>query len=152
MVLSVSTDRVWRRMTDATGHPEWLTDPRYATNPQRTTHADEVDAMVGQWFGEHTAEEAQRILDEAGVPVSPIYSIADIFADAQYQSRGDIVTAMDPEIGEIPMPGIIPRFSRTPGSVRFAGPSLGEHNDAIYGDLLGLTSEEIASLRAADVI
>ena len=152
MVLSVSTDRVWKRMAEATRHPEWLIDPRFATNPQRTAHADEVDAMVGQWFGEHTADHAQQILDDAGVPVSPIYSIADIFADAQYQARGDIVTAEDPEIGEVPRPGIIPRFSRTPGSVRFVGPKLGEHNDAIYGDLLGLPLDEIASLRADGVI
>src|SRR5438067_8962069 len=60
MVLSVSTDRVWLRMTEAMGHPEWATDPRYISNPERTSHADEVDEVVGGWFAEHTANEAQR--------------------------------------------------------------------------------------------
>jgi formyl-CoA transferase len=152
MVLSVSTDRVWQRMTEAMGHPEWASDPRMRGNPQRTANADYVDALVSDWFGERTAEEAQRILDDAGVPVSPIYSIADIFADPHYQARGDIIAPEDPEIGPVPMPSVIPRFSRTPGSVRFVGPSLGEHNQHIYGGLLGLSEADLVSLAAEGVI
>jgi formyl-CoA transferase len=152
MVLSVSTDRVWLRMTEAMGHPEWATDPRYISNPERTKRADEVDALVGEWFAAHTAQEAQRILDEAGVPVSPIYSIADIFEDEQYQAREDIISPSDPEIGPVPMPAALPRFSRTPGGVRFVGPTLGEHNARIYGGLLGLSDAEQAQLRAEGVI
>jgi formyl-CoA transferase len=152
MVLSVSTDRVWLRMTEAMGHSEWAADPRFASNPQRTAHADDVDAVVAGWFAEHTAADAQRLLDDAGVPVSPIYSIADIFSDAQYLARGDIIYPEDPEIGPVPMPAILPRFSRTPGEVRFVGPRLGEHNDQIYGELLGLDDDERARLHADGII
>jgi formyl-CoA transferase len=152
VVLSVSTDRVWLRMTEAMGHPEWATDPRYMSNPERTKRADEVDALVGGWFAEHTAAEAQRILDAAGVPVSPIYSIADIFQDPQYAARQDIIAPSDPDIGPVPMPAVLPRFSRTPGRVRFVGPKLGEHNRAIYGGLLGLSDAEQAELQADGVI
>jgi formyl-CoA transferase len=152
MVLSVSTDRIWLRMIEAMGHPEWAEDPGFATNPQRTAHADQVDAAVGGWFAEHTAEEAQRILDAAGVPVSPIYSIADIFSDPHYQARGDIIAPEDPAIGAVPMPAVLPRFSRTPGRVRFVGPELGEHNAAVYGGLLGLSASDLAALREARVI
>jgi formyl-CoA transferase len=152
MVLSVSTDRVWRRMIDAMGHPEWATDPRFATNPDRTANADEVDAAVGGWFAEHTAEEAQHILDAAGVPVSPIYSVADIFLDPHYLARRDIVNASDPLIGDVPMPAVLPRFSRTPGEVRHPGPPLGAHNSDVYCGLLGLSEEEVAQLRADRVI
>jgi formyl-CoA transferase len=152
MVLSVSTDRVWARMTEAMGHPEWATDPRYISNPERTRRPDEVDALVGGWFAEHTAEEAQRLLDAAGVPVSPIYSIADIFQDEQYRAREDIITPLDPEVGPVPMPAVLPRFSRTPGGVRFVGPGLGEHNAAIYGGLLGLNEAEQRELREEGII
>ncbi|MBV8717694.1 MAG: CoA transferase [Chloroflexi bacterium] len=152
MVLSVSTDRVWLRMTAAMGHPEWASDPRYASNPERTKRPDEVDALVGGWFAEHTALEAQQILDAAGVPVSPIYSIADIFADPQYAARSDIIAPADPDIGPVPMPGVLPRFSRTPGGVRFVGPPLGAHNAQVYGGLLGLTEAEQADLHANGVI
>jgi crotonobetainyl-CoA:carnitine CoA-transferase CaiB-like acyl-CoA transferase len=152
MVLSVSTDRIWRRMTEAMGHPEWATDPRYATNPQRAAHGDEVDALMGGWFAEHSAEDAQRILDAAGAPVSPIYSIADIFADAHYAARGDIISPEDPTIGAVPMPAVTPRFSRTPGGVRFVGPKLGAHNAEVYCGLLGLSPDELRKLRGDGVI
>jgi formyl-CoA transferase len=152
MVLSVSTDRIWLRMTEAMGHPEWASDPRYATNPRRAAHADEVDALVAAWFADRTAEEVQRILDLAGVPVSPIYSVADIFADPHFQARGDIIAPEDPVMGGVPMPAVLPRFSRTPGRVRFVGPRLGEHNAQIYGGLLGLTDAEQAALREQSVI
>lgn len=152
MVLSVSTDRIWHRMTEAMGHPEWAGDPRFLGNPQRTMHADEVDALVSGWFAAHTAEETQRVLDEAGVPVSPIYSMADIFADPHYQARGDIIAPEDPRIGPVPMPAVIPRFSRTPGGVRFVGPSLGEHNQEVYRGLLGLSEDDLAQLEADGVI
>jgi formyl-CoA transferase len=152
MVLSVSTDRVWQRMIQAVGHPEWGTDPRFASNPQRTLHADEVDEVVAGWFAEHTAAEAQRVLDEAGVPVSPIYSIADIFEDPQYEARGDVIAPSDPVIGPVPMPAVFPRFSRTPGGVRFVGPELGEHNAEVYGGLLGMSEADQAALRADGII
>jgi formyl-CoA transferase len=152
MVLSVSTDRVWLRMTAAMGHPEWATDPRYLSNPERTRRPDEVDALVAGWFAEHTAAEAQHALDEAGVPVSPIYSIADIFEDEQYQARQDIITPVDPVAGPVPMPAVLPRFSRTPGRVRFVGPELGEHNAQVYGDLLGLSEAEQVQLHAEGII
>ena len=152
MVLSVSTDRVWLRMCEAMGHPEWATDPRYVSNPERTKRPDEVDALVAGWFASHTAAEAQSALDAAGVPVSPIYSIADIFADAQYAARNDIISPEDPAIGPVPMPAVLPRFSRTPGGVRFVGPPLGAHNAEVFGGLLGLSQDEQAELHAQGVI
>jgi formyl-CoA transferase len=152
MVLSVSTERVWRRMIEAMGHPEWGLDQRYATNPARTAHADEVDGLVGGWFLEHTAADAQSILDAAGVPVSPIYSIADIFEDPHYAARADIVSVEDPMVGAVPMPAVLPRFSRTPGSVRFPGPALGQHNHDVYAGLLGLSDAELARLAVDGVI
>jgi formyl-CoA transferase len=152
MVLSVSTDRIWRRMAAAMSHPEWADDPRYQTNPQRTQRADEVDALVSGWFAERTAAEAQETLDAAGVPVCPIYSIADIFADPHYAAREDIIAPEDPDLGPVPMPAILPRFSRTPGRVRFTGPRLGEHNASVYGGLLGLSEDEQAELREQGVI
>jgi len=152
MVLSVSTERVWRRMIEAMGHPEWGLDERYATNPARTANADEVDALVGAWFLSHTALEAQSILDAAGVPVCPIYSVADIFEDPHYAARADIISAEDPVIGAVPMPAVLPRFSRTPGEVRFPGPALGQHNHEVYRGLLGLSEDELAQLTADGVI
>jgi formyl-CoA transferase len=152
IVLSVSTDRVWQRMAEAVGHPEWVTDPRFIGNPERVANAALVDEVVGEWFATCTAVEAQELLDEAGVPVCPIYSIADIFADPHYQARGDIVRAVDPDIGEVPMPAVLPRFSRTPGAVEHPGPPLGAQTDEILRQVLGLTEGEVRTLRGDGVI
>jgi formyl-CoA transferase len=152
MTLSVSTERVWQRMIEAIGHPEWADDPRFASNPARTAHAEDVDAAVGGWFAQHSAADAQRILDAAGVPVCPINSIADIFDDAHYRAREDIVTADDAVIGSVSMPAVLPRFSRTPGAVRFPGPELGEHNRHVYGQILGIGEDELTRLETDRVV
>src|SRR5262249_31779650 len=99
-----------------------------------------------------TLAEVQQILDDAGVPVSPIYSIADIFIDPQFVAREDIISPIDRAIGAVPMPSVIPRFSRTPRAVRFVGPELGEHNAEVYAGLLGLSDAEQQELHAAGVI
>lgn len=152
MVLSCSNQRIWLRMIEVMGHPEWNDDPRFQTNADRVANADTLDELVGAWFAAHSQAEIQRLLDEAGVPVSPIYSIADIFADPHYQARQDIVAPEDPELGPIPMPAVVPRFSRTPGAIRFPGLPLGACNTEVYGGLLGLSPEEQERLRAEGVI
>ena len=88
----------------------------------------------------------------AQVPVCRAYSIRDIFEDPHYRARGDIVEVEDPVIGPLRMQGAYPRFSRTPGSVRRGAPRLGEHNEEVYGGLLGLDAAEIADLRGEGVI
>ncbi len=152
LVLSVSTAPIWGRMARAMGHPEWLADPRFASNAERIRHTAAVDEVIGGWFAAHTAAEGQRILDQAGVPVSPVNSMADIFADPHFEARGDIVAPEDDELGAVPMPNVVPRFSRTPGEVRFPGPRLGEHNTEIYGRLLGLTANELDALSQEHVV
>lgn len=152
MVLSCSNQRIWLRMIEAMGHPEWNDDPRFQTNADRVANADDLDELVGGWFAGHAQDEIQRLLDDAGVPVSPIYSIADIFADPHYEARQDIVAPEDPLLGPVPMPSVIPRFSRTPGTIRFPGLPLGACNADVYGDLLGLSAEEQEQLRAEGVI
>jgi crotonobetainyl-CoA:carnitine CoA-transferase CaiB-like acyl-CoA transferase len=91
-------------------------------------------------------------LRAADIPVGPSLSIAEIFEDAQYEARGMIEAVDDPVHGPIRMQGVTPKLSETPGSIRQPAPLLGEHNDEVYGELLGMTVEEIAHLRAAGII
>ena len=152
MVLSVSTERVWRRMVDAMGHPEWASDPRFRTNPDRTAHAEEVDAVVAAWFAEHSAEEAQQILDDAGVRCrrstrSPTFLPTRTTSRARTSSTP---TMPSPDQSRCPP---CSRASRArPAAVRFPGPELGAHNAYVYGDLLGLSEAHLAQLRADGVI
>lgn len=152
IVLSCSNERIWQRMLAEMGHPEWGDDPRFATNPDRVRHLDELDELIGAWFAAQPAAEALARLDGAGVPVSPVHSMADIFADPHYRARESIVAPVDPELGPIPMPNVGPRFSRTPGAVRHPGLPLGACNAEIYGDLLGLDEQERARLADEGII
>ena len=152
MVLSVSNERIWARCAEAIGHPELVDDPRFASNAARVANADALDEYVGGWFVAHDAAAAQAILDEAGVPVCPINSMADVFADPHVAARQDVVAIDDAAVGPVPMPNVIPKFSETPGAVRHSGPDLGEHNDAVYRGLLGLDEATLADLRAEGII
>ena len=94
-----------------------------------------------------------RILNEAGVICGPIYTIADIFEDAQYQARDMLLEHHDPEFGEYIGPGIVPKFSETPGEVRWSATwEEGSHNRDVYGGLLGLSDDELAQLQEEGVL
>ena len=93
------------------------------------------------------------MLDAAGVPCSPVYGPADHWlTHPQLLAREMIQRLPHPTLGEVMVPGVVPKLSDTPGRVRRLGPELGEHNAEIYGDLLGLGADEIERLRTAQVI
>jgi formyl-CoA transferase len=107
---------------------------------------------VAKWVKDRTFQQAQQELDEAGVPISLVCSIADIFEDPQYKARENIIEVEDPVIGPVKMPGVVPKFSLNPGRVISTAPILGQHNHEIYGRLLGYSQEQIALLKAEGVI
>jgi formyl-CoA transferase len=151
LVLTTSTDRTFVRLADAMGRPELATDPRFATNRDRVERRDEVNLIVGEWFAQRSAKEIQDHLNSHGVPVSAVYSIADIFADPHYAARDMLVEVDHPKLGNLTVPGVVPKFSRTPGAVRRAGPTLGEHNQEVYAEI-GLSADDLAALEERGVI
>ena len=86
------------------------------------------------------------------VPIAPVYSIADIFADPQYRARETLITVTDEKAGEITVPNVLPRLSETPGRINHLGPALGEGNSDIYGGELGFSEEELSQLKQDGVI
>jgi len=145
-------DGLFPRLARAIGRDDLLTDPRFATLQARVAHADEINAIVATWVKAHTAADVEARLVAAQVPVTRALSIADIFADPHYAARQDIVSVDDPTIGPVRMQGVYPRLSETPGRVRRGAPKLGEHNDEVYGTLLGLSAAEIGTLRTQGII
>ncbi len=145
-------DALFPRLARAMGRDDLLHDPRFRSLAERAAHADAINAIVGEWCREHSAAEIEEILLAAEVPVTRAYSIADIAADPHYAARDDIVTVDDPTIGPVKMAAVYPRLAATPGRITRGAPRLGEHNAEIYGDVLGMSAEEIASLRADGVI
>jgi crotonobetainyl-CoA:carnitine CoA-transferase CaiB-like acyl-CoA transferase len=147
-----AADALFARLTRAMQRDDLLRDPRFATLSARVEHADEINAIVGDWVKQRTAAEVEAILVAAQVPVSRALSIADIAADPHYAARADIIEVDDPTVGRVRMQDVYPRLSDTPGRVRRGAPRLGEHNEEIYGSLLGLSTRDIAELRAEGII
>lgn len=152
VILVTSSDRTFERLAQVMEREDMLTDERYHTNTERLKRFEEVNGIVADWIKTKTKDELQDILDTAGVPVSPIYSIKDIFEDSHYKHRENIVEVQHPRLGKIKIPGIVPKFSETPGSIREIAPDLGEHTNVVLRDLLGLDEESIARLRENEVI
>ena len=152
-VMTASTQPTWERCANAIGHPELIDDERFLTNELRVQHADDLNELLVPWFANRTRDEAQTVMDEHGVPLAPIMSIADIFENEQYKARENIIRVDHPTLGSVALPGLIPKFTRTPGTVTHPGPEhSGAFNAAVYGDLLGLSEAEIERLRGEDVI
>jgi crotonobetainyl-CoA:carnitine CoA-transferase CaiB-like acyl-CoA transferase len=142
LAIGANGDGIFRRFSAAIGRPEWLVDPRFATNQARREHAQQLDRLIGEWVGARPLAESMEILAQAGVPAGPVYSVEDIAADPQYQARDMLVDVADPRLGHLLMPGIVPRLSRTPGAIRWAGPDLGAHTAEVLAELLGPVASE----------
>jgi crotonobetainyl-CoA:carnitine CoA-transferase CaiB-like acyl-CoA transferase len=145
-------DGLFPRLARLIGREDLLGDARFATLAARCENADEINAIVADWCRAHPASEIEALCIAADVPFARTYTVRDICEDPHIAARGDLVTVDDPVVGPVRMQGVHARFSRTPGSVRSGAPRLGEHNREVYGDLLGLSDDEIARLRAARVI
>lgn len=152
MVLVCSTDSTFDRLADAMDRKDMLEDDRYYTNAVRLKHDGDVQEIVSTWIKQFTQAEISEKLDSYGVPVSPILTIEDIFNDPQYKARENIVEVEHPRLGRIKVPGVIPKFSKTPGSIRMRAPELGEHSEDILTNELGFSAEEVAALKEEGVI
>ena len=154
MVIAANQDSVFSRLCAAMHRPDLVTDARFSSHTARGRHQDEIDDIVAGWARRHEAAELTCILEEAGVVVGPVNTVADVVTDGQLQSRDMLVPHFDEAIGEDVLgPGVVPKLSRTPGRVRWGGPARpGTHNAEVYGELLGLQAEQLEELAAAAVI
>jgi len=152
VTLSASSQRVFENVARAIDREDLIEQDRFATNERRVENADALDAEIEAWTRERPTDEVIGTMEAHDAIVGPIYSMADIFADDQYDARGDIVEIEDDQVGTLKTPATIPRFSRTPGEVTHAGPPPGAHTGTVLGDELGLDDERLAELRAAGVI
>ena len=151
VVIGANGDSIFKRLMNMIGREDLAQDPMLADNAGRATRADELDRVIGDWTGRHDAEEAVRRLNNAQVPNSKIYSIADIVRDPQYQARQMIRSVELPDGAMLKVPGIVPKLSETPGDIEWVGPKLGEHTEEVLG-LLGYSGADIGALRARKVI
>ncbi|MDB5872053.1 MAG: CoA transferase [Ramlibacter sp.] len=152
VAIACSSDKMFERLALAMERPELSADVRYKTMGERDKRRDELNAMVSQWVGSMAAQEVLDRCEAAEMACGLIYDIKDIFEDPQYQARENIKQMDDERVGEFHAPNVVPRLSRTPGSLDRLGPALGAHNDEIFGQLLSMTAGDMGALRRAGVI
>jgi crotonobetainyl-CoA:carnitine CoA-transferase CaiB-like acyl-CoA transferase len=151
IAIACTSDAMFARLAEAMQQPELAAANRYGPQVLRLAARDEVNVIVANWVGSLDLETALARCAKGGVPASLIYSIADIFEDAQYRARGNI-KMMESRAGAIAVPDAVPRLSATPGEVRWLGEGLGAQNVEIFRDLLGLEDTDLCKLRDEGVI
>jgi len=149
--IAASTQSIFERLCRALGRADLITDERFLSNPVRVENRQLLDALIRDEIAKYTVDELGAMLDENEVGFSPIYDIADIFKDPHFAARQALIEVPDGELGKVRMQNVAPVFVNSPGAVRSAGPSIGQHNDEVL-TALGLSHEEIASLKEAGVI
>lgn len=150
MAIACTTDKMFERLCAAMERPDLL--KAFGVQADRLANRAEVIKEVEAWTMSIDRDEIIQRCIEFDVPSGPINSIADIFSDPHFKARENIITVPVPGIGDIPVPGVFPKLSKTPGKVHSLGPKLGNANEAIYGGELGISKQKLANLKLKGII
>jgi formyl-CoA transferase len=135
VLIAGNADTVFTRLAQAMGRAELAGDPRFASHSARGQHAAELDGLVAEWTRTLAADQLLALLAEHSVPAGRVYTAADMLTDPHYLARDMVLRATARAGFEVPMTGVVPRFSRTPGAVSDVGPDLGEHTEQVRAEL-----------------
>lgn len=149
VVIAANQDSVFARLCQVMGRPELATDPRFVDHGARGRNQDELDRIIGEWAAARQPAEIIATLSDAGVIAGPINTVAEVVADPQLLARGMIADHYDERIGRnVKGPGIVPVLSESPGAIRHAGSTRpGQHNNEVFGELLGRSADQLDDLR-----
>jgi formyl-CoA transferase len=151
IVIGGNSDPIFKRLMQAIGREDLANDPALATNDGRVPHTERIDAAIADWCGRHTIDVALNVLQQADVPVSKIYSAADMLTDPHFQARQMFETHQLPDGAPITIPAVVPKLSDTPGGTDWLGPELGAHTEEVLQGL-GYSAAQIAALKAAGTV
>ena len=152
LIVAVGNDAQFARFCEIAGLAALAADPRYATNPARVAHRDELVATIAQRLATRPAAEWLAALEGVQVPCGPINDLAQVFADPQVRHRGMVAAVAHSAGGEVRLVPNPVRFSATPARSERPPPRLGEHTDEVLGGLLGLAGRDLEGLRHRNVI
>ena len=145
VAITVFNDNEWQAFCQASGHAEWIEDPRFATFLARKDNEDELEKLIAQWTANITAETAEEILQKAEVPAHKLLKSSEIMSDPQIVHRGYYVRMDHREMGNVAydfQTAFI--LSKTPREIERPSPCLGEHNEFVFKELLGMTDEDVS--------
>ena len=152
VLVAGNQDSVWKRMSAMMGKPELAEDERFSTHVARGEHQAELDEMIADWTRNFTSQDILTLCENNGVPAGNIYRAPEMLADPHFRAREALVEIDHPQHDNFVMQNVAPKLSRTPGHIDSVGPELGAHNEAIYGEMLGMNSAQIADLQDRGII
>ena len=152
ITLTCSGDLIFKRLCLAMNRVDLMNNPSLATHKQRWERIEELNQIVGDWIKSMPVDDVSAALDESGVPFSLALTIDEIIQHPHYEARENIVSVNHPTLGPIKMQGVIPKFSGVSGKKIEPAPSVGQHNEEIYLGFLGLSRDELGSLKKEGVI
>jgi crotonobetainyl-CoA:carnitine CoA-transferase CaiB-like acyl-CoA transferase len=152
ILIGANQDSVFRRLCESMDDAALADDARFSSHGARAANQRELDERIGRWSATLPAAELLALLDQRGIPAGRMFRAPDMLADPQYRARQSIVDVPHPVFDRLKMQSVFPKFSATPGTVRWPGAAMGEHNDEVYRGLLGLTAEQIGELRELRII
>jgi crotonobetainyl-CoA:carnitine CoA-transferase CaiB-like acyl-CoA transferase len=151
VVIGGNGDSIFKRLMAAAGRSDMAENPAMADNAGRIEHEDEIDEALCLWCTSHSSAHIINTLEEARVPVGPIYSVEDMMQDPHYHARG-LFESVEIDGKPLKIPAIMPRLGSTPGKTDWPGSEIGSHNDEVLRGILALDDGEMEELRAAGVI
>lgn len=151
VVIGGNGDSIFKRLMVAAGHPEMADNPAMADNAGRVTHEAEIDLALSDWCAGESCETIINTLEEARVPVGPIYDVQDMMQDPHYQYRG-MFEQVEIDGEPLKIPAIMPKLESTPGRTDWPGGAVGSHNDEVLREILELDDAAISELRQQNVI
>lgn len=152
VAIAIETDAAWERFCNATGHPSWAEDNRFSDALSRYRNQEELDDLIGQWTVKRDHYEIMHLLQKEDIAAGPVLDAKELMEDPHLTDREFFETVTHPEAGTHPYIGMYAKLSKTPGSIRKPAPRLGEDNDYVLRELLGLSTEEIDRLEAEGII
>lgn len=152
VAIACTTDKMFERLTEAMERPELCSSGLYGEQGKRLAARDEVNRIVIEWVGSLTRDQVMELCIDAEVPIGKLNSIADVFEDAHYRAREVLARVQEEGLGEVVVPGVVPKLSETPGRVSNLGPPLGNATYEVMRELLDLTAGQIAELRQHKII
>lgn len=152
-LIAANQDTVFRRLCTAMEQPELADDDRFASHTGRGENQAALDALINAWTSQKSVDEVEALMLEHGVPAGKIFRAPDMLDDPHFKAREAIVDVPTGKWPNLKMQNVFPKMSKTQGQIRWTGPEkLGEHNDEVYGELLGLSAEELADLQSKAII
>ncbi len=152
-LIAANQDTVFKRLAETMGQPELATDDRFNSHTARGANMKALDDIINEWTKTLTVDEVDALMQQAGVPAGRIYRAPDMLDDPHFHAREAIVDTPTENWPNLKMQNVFPKMSKTQGEIRWTGPkSLGQHNDEVYRELIGLTAEEMEELKEKSII